>query len=62
MADNANVNEAPVTETSAQRIKRALASGRKERISKNTANTVMLGVFRVAAAITTLVLLSLIHI
>lgn len=47
-------------ESSAQRIKRALASGKKERISKNTSNKIMLGVFRVAAAITTLVLVAII--
>lgn len=47
-------------ESSAQRIKRALASGKKERISKNTSNKIMLGVSRVAAAITTLVLVAII--
>lgn len=46
--------------SSAQRIKRALANGKSERISKNTSNAIMLGVFRVAAAITTLVLIAII--
>ena len=45
--------------SSAQRIKRALANGKSERISKNTSNAIMLGVFRVAAAITTLVLIAM---
>ena len=64
MADNIDIHEAAKAdapaETSAQRIKRALANGKKERISKNASNKIMLGVFRVAAAITTLVLVAII--
>ena len=48
-------------------IKRALSHGKKGRINKDLSNKIMLGVFRAAAYITTLVLvaiiaLSLIHI
>ncbi|MDY2778167.1 MAG: phosphate ABC transporter permease PstA [Collinsella sp.] len=46
--------------TSAQRIKRTLANRKEARISKNASNKVMLGVFTVAAAITTLVLIAII--
>lgn len=46
--------------SSSQRIKRALSHGKQGRISKNTSNKVMLGVFRLAAAITTLVLVAII--
>lgn len=46
--------------SSSQRIKRALSHGKHGRISKNTSNKVMLGVFRLAAAITTLVLVAII--
>ena len=46
--------------SSSQRIKRALSHGKQGRISKNTSNKVMLGVFRLAAAITTLVLAAII--
>ena len=68
MAENLNTSGNPApsaeaaaqAESSARRIKRALANGRSERISKNTANKVMLNVFRVAAGITTLVLISII--
>ncbi len=64
MADNIDIHEAAKADapalTSAQRIKRALANGKKERISKNASNKIMLGVFRVAAAITTLVLVAII--
>ena len=52
---------APETQpTSRERIKRALANGKTGRISKDTANAVMLGVFRCAAYITTLVLVAII--
>ena len=50
----------PAEPTSAQRIKGALARGGKGRISKNASNAIMLGVFRLAAAITTLVLAAII--
>ena len=46
--------------SSSQRIKRALSHSKQGRISKNTSNKVMLGVFRLAAAITTLVLVAII--
>lgn len=46
--------------SSSQRIKRALSHDKQGRISKNTSNKVMLGVFRLAAAITTLVLVAII--
>lgn len=46
--------------SSSQRIKRALSHGKQGRISKNTSNKVMLGVFRLAAAFTTLVLVAII--
>ncbi|WP_415962039.1 phosphate ABC transporter permease PstA [Collinsella tanakaei] len=46
--------------SSSQLIKRALSHGKQGRISKNTSNKVMLGVFRLAAAITTLVLVAII--
>ena len=41
-------------------IKRALSHGKKGRINKDLSNKIMLGVFRVAAYITTLVLLAII--
>ena len=46
--------------TSRERIKRALSHGKAGRISKDTSNKVMLGVFRAAAYITTLVLVAII--
>ncbi len=46
--------------TSRERIKRALSHGKAGRISKDTSNKVMLGVFRAAAYITTLVLAAII--
>ena len=46
--------------TSAQRIRRALSHGKQGRISKEMSNALMLGVFRVAAGITSLVLVAII--
>lgn len=46
--------------TSRERIKRALSHGKAGRISKDTSNKVMLGVFRAAAYVTTLVLVAII--
>ena len=57
----AGTGSAPEAElTSRERIKRALANGKTGRISKDAANAVMLGVFRCAAYITTLVLVAII--
>ena len=44
------------TTSSRERIKRALSHGKKGRINKDLSNKIMLGVFRAAAYITTLVL------
>ena len=53
--------EAGATELiSAQRIKRALSHRKQCRISKNASNTSMLGVFKLAAAIRTLVIVAII--
>ena len=46
--------------TSRERIKRALSHGKKGRINKDLSNKIMLGVFRAAAYITTLVLVAII--
>ena len=46
--------------SSRELIKRALSHGKKGRINKDLSNTIMLGVFRAAAYITTLVLLAII--
>lgn len=46
--------------SSRERIKRALSHGKKGRISKDLSNKMMLGVFRAAAYITTLVLVAII--
>lgn len=46
--------------SSRERIKRALSHGKKGRISKDLSNKIMLGVFRAAAYITTLVLVAII--
>ncbi len=46
--------------TSRERIKRALANGKQGRISKDASNKVMLGVFRAAAYVTTLILVTII--
>lgn len=46
--------------SSRELIKRALSHGRKGRINKDLSNKIMLGVFRAAAYITTLVLLAII--
>ena len=46
--------------SSRELIKRALSHGKKGRINKNLSNKIMLGVFRAAAYITTLVLLAII--
>lgn len=48
------------TTSSRELIKRALSHGRKGRINKDLSNKIMLGVFRAAAYITTLVLLAII--
>ena len=48
------------TTSSRERIKRALSHGKKGRINKDLSNKIMLGVFRAAAYITTLVLVSII--
>ena len=48
------------TTSSRERIKRALSHGKKGRINKDLSNKIMLGVFRAAAYITTLVLLAII--
>lgn len=48
------------TTSSRELIKRALSHGKKGRINKDLSNKIMLGVFRVAAYITTLVLLAII--
>lgn len=48
------------TTSSRERIKRALSHGKKGRISKDLSNKIMLGVFRAAAYITTLVLVAII--
>lgn len=48
------------TTSSRELIKRALSHGKKGRINKDLSNTIMLGVFRAAAYITTLVLLAII--
>ncbi|WP_195419404.1 phosphate ABC transporter permease PstA [Collinsella sp. D33t1_170424_A12] len=60
MAINQTSHAADEQLSSSQRIKRVLSHGKQGRISKNTSNKVMLGVFRVAAAITTLVLVAII--
>ena len=46
--------------SSRERIKRALSHGKKGRINKDLSNKMMLGVFRAAAYITTLVLVAII--
>lgn len=48
------------TTPSRERIKRALSRGKKGRINKDLSNKIMLGVFRAAAYITTLVLVAII--
>lgn len=48
------------TTSSRERIKRSLSHGKKGRINKDLSNKIMLGVFRVAAYITTLVLVAII--
>lgn len=48
------------TTSSRERIKRALSQGKKGRINKDLSNKIMLGVFRAAAYITTLVLVAII--
>lgn len=48
------------TTSSRERIKRALSHGTKGRINKDLSNKIMLGVFRAAAYITTLVLVAII--
>ena len=48
------------TTSSRERIKRALSHGKKGRINKDLSNKIMLGVFRAAAYITTLVLIAFI--
>ncbi len=48
------------TTSSRELIKRALSHGKKSRINKDLSNKIMLGVFRAAAYITTLVLLAII--
>lgn len=48
------------TTSSRERIKRALSHGKKGHINKDLSNKLMLGVFRVAAYITTLVLVAII--
>ena len=58
MAGTGSAPEAQLT--SRERIKRALANGKTGCISKDAANAVMLGVFRCAAYITTLVLVAII--
>ena len=55
-----SVDTTVVTTSSRERIKRALSHGRKGRINKDLSNKIMLGVFRAAAYITTLVLLAII--
>jgi phosphate transport system permease protein len=47
-------------ETSREKIKRALASGSQAKVSKNATNNVMLGVFRAAGLVATLVLVLII--
>lgn len=48
------------TTSSRERIKRTLSHGKKGRINKDLSNKIMLGVFRAAAYITTLVLVAII--
>lgn len=48
------------TTSSRERIKRVLSHGKKGRINKDLSNKIMLGVFRAAAYITTLVLVAII--
>lgn len=48
------------TTSSRERFKRALSHGKKGRINKDLSNKIMLGVFRAAAYITTLVLVAII--
>lgn len=48
------------TTSSRERIKRALSHGKKGCINKDLSNKIMLGVFRAAAYITTLVLVAII--
>lgn len=48
------------TTSSRERIKRALSHGKKGHINKDLSNKIMLGVFRAAAYITTLVLIAII--
>ena len=48
------------TTSSRERIKRALSHGKKGRFNKDLSNKIMLGVFRAAAYITTLVLVAII--
>lgn len=48
------------TTSSRERIKRVLSHGKKGRINKDLSNKIMLGVFRAAAYITTLVLIAII--
>jgi phosphate transport system permease protein len=49
-----------VQETSRERIKRLLANGQKARVNKRTTNNLMLGVFRAAGLVATLVLVLII--
>lgn len=55
-----SVNTTVDTTSSRELIKRALSHGKKGRINKDLSNKIMLGVFRAAAYITTLVLLAII--
>ena len=55
-----SVDTAVDTTSSRERIKRALSHGKKGRINKDLSNKIMLGVFRAAAYITTLVLVAII--
>lgn len=48
------------TTSSRERIKRVLSHGKKGRINKDLSNKIMLGVFRAAAYVTTLVLIAII--
>ena len=55
-----SVDATVATTSSRERIKRALSHGMKGRINKDLSNKIMLGVFRAAAYITTLVLVAII--
>ncbi len=60
-ANQEPLSAAPETEVSSrERIKRALSHGKQGRIDKDMSNKIMLGVFRAAAYITTLVLVAII--